>query len=358
MKKIFAMILCLAMIFAMAACGSAPAEEAAPVEEVAPAEETAAVEEPAAVEHDPIVLTMGNTFASGSGSVINDELNKMSDRVSERTNGGLSLDIKGDSLLGSEAEMYESLFMGTLDMALESIAFQSTSHPELVIEDLPYMFATRQNGYDALDGKYGEAINNIISESGEIRNLGFIELGYRHITNNVRPIEKPEDLQGVKIRTTSSDLRRAVFEKLGATTVSMGFGELFSALQQNVVDGQETPLTTIKSSSFNEVQKYLSLTGHFWTNECILINEAKWQSIPQEWRDIMMEEVAVCVAAVRERIQVEDATIADEMAALGMEVNEVDKAPFAEALESLYAEYEENVIGTELMDIYREYSGY
>lgn len=311
-----------------------------------------------AADPKPVTLKIGDTFASGSASVINDELEAWGKRVNERTGGGITVQVMGDSLLGSEAEMFESLFMGSLEMSLQSIAFQSTLHPELIIEDLPYMFATREDGYAALDGEYGAAINKIISESGEIRNLGFIELGFRHVTNNVRPIKTPADMKGLKFRTTSSDLRRAVFETLGAMTVSMGFNELFTALQQNVVDGQETPLTTINSSSLYEVQKYLSLTGHFWTNECLLITEELWQSFPKEWQDIMMEEMAVTVKNVRARIAEEDATLAEAMRQKGMEVNDVDKAAFAEALRPLYEKYEKEVIGKDLMDLYRKYSGY
>jgi tripartite ATP-independent transporter DctP family solute receptor len=307
---------------------------------------------------DPVTLKIGNTFASGSASVINDELEAWGRRVKERTNGGVTIQVMGDSLLGSEAEMFESLFMGSLEMNLQSIAFQSTLHPELIIEDLPYMFAARENGYAALDGEYGAAINRIISESGEIRNLGFIELGFRHVTNNIRPVTRPADIRGLKIRTTSSDLRRAVFETLGAMTISMGFNELFTALQQKVVDGQETPLTTINSSSLYEVQKYLSLTGHFWTNECVLISEQVWQSLPEEWRGIMTEEMSVAVGNVRARIAKEDADLADIMRQKGMLVNEVDKAAFAGALRPLYDKYEKEVIGTALMDLYRQYSGY
>ena len=103
--------------------------------------------------------------------------------MKERTNGGINIEIYADSLLGKETEMYEQLYMGTIDMALETIAFQSTTHPELTIEDLPYMFATREDGYKALDGGYGDKINEIIASDGQIRNLGFMELGYRHMTN-------------------------------------------------------------------------------------------------------------------------------------------------------------------------------
>lgn len=214
---------------------------------------------------EPVTMKLGLSFADSH--LITQELYAMSDAVKERTNGGINIEIYADSLLGKETEMYEQLYMGTIDMALETIAFQSTTHPELTIEDLPYMFATREDGYKALDGGYGDKINEIIASDGQIRNLGFMELGYRHMTNNVRPINTPDDMKGIKFRTTTSDLRLAVFEALGAQPVSMSFSEVFTGLQQNVIDGQESPLSTIDSSSFAEVQKYLSLTGHFWTNE-------------------------------------------------------------------------------------------
>ena len=203
---------------------------------------------------EPVTMKLGLSFADSH--LITQELYAMSDAVKERTNGGINIEIYADSLLGKETEMYEQLYMGTIDMALETIAFQSTTHPELTIEDLPYMFATREDGYKALDGGYGDKINEIIASDGQIRNLGFMELGYRHMTNNVRPINTPDDMKGIKFRTTTSDLRLAVFEALGAQPVSMSFSEVFTGLQQNVIDGQESPLSTIDSSSFAEVQKY------------------------------------------------------------------------------------------------------
>lgn len=308
------------------------------------------------VSADPITMKLGLSFADSH--LITQELYAMSDAVKERTNGGINIEIYADSLLGKETEMYEQLYMGTIDMALETIAFQSTTHPELTIEDLPYMFATREDGYKALDGGYGDKINEIIASDGQIRNLGFMELGYRHMTNNVRPINTPDDMKGIKFRTTTSDLRLAVFEALGAQPVSMSFSEVFTGLQQNVIDGQESPLSTIDSSSFAEVQKYLSLTGHFWTNECLLINEKLWDSLPEEWQTILQEEVDACETRIREKNVQSDEELVAKLESEGMEVNEVDKAAFAEQLQPLYDEWEGKVIGSDLMNAYREYSGY
>ena len=208
------------------------------------------------------------------------------------------------------------------------------------------------------DGGYGDKINEIIASDGQIRNLGFMELGYRHMTNNVRPINTPDDMKGIKFRTTTSDLRLAVFEALGAQPVSMSFSEVFTGLQQNVIDGQESPLSTIDSSSFAEVQKYLSLTGHFWTNECLLINEKLWDSLPEEWQTILQEEVDACETRIREKNIQSDEDLVAKLESEGMEVNEVDKSAFAEKLQPLYDEWEGKVIGSDLMNAYREYSGY
>lgn len=317
--------------------------------------ETTSSNEVVDVDADPVTLKLGLSFADSH--LITQELYEMAEQINTRTSGGVTIEIYADSLLGSETEMYEQLYMGTIDMILETIAFQSTTHPELTVEDLPYMFATSEDGYAALDGEYGAAINEIIAESGEIRNLGYMELGYRHITNNVRPIEKPEDLEGIKIRTTTSDLRLAFFEMLGAQPTSMSFSEVFTGLQQNVIDAQESPLTTIVSSSFAEVQTYLSLTGQFWTNECLLVNEATWSGFPEEWQQIIQEEVNECVTRIREGNAIEEEELIAQLEEDGMQINEVDKSLFREAVLDLYDEYE-SVIGADLMAAYEQYSGY
>jgi tripartite ATP-independent transporter DctP family solute receptor len=305
--------------------------------------------------NEPTTLKLGLTFADKH--MLTQELYKMAENVNKRTEGKIKIEIYADSLLGKEAEMYEQLHMGTIDMALETIAFMSTSHPEFTIEDLPYMFKERKNGYEALDGDYGKKINEIIASDGTIKNLGFMELGYRHMTNNVRPITKPEDMKDIKFRTTTSDLRRAVFEALGAQPISMSFSEVFTGLQQGVIDGQESPLATIASSSFNEVQKYLSLTGHFWTNECLLVNQKKFSSLTEEQQKIIQEEAKAAEKRIREKNVETDKKLVKELQDKGMKVNEVDKAAFVKQLQPLYDEWGKK-IGPELMDAYKKYSGY
>lgn len=358
-KIICELTLSIILAATLVACGGASSgnsttagASAAATETAKPAAEKTAAEKP----EKTLKMKLGLSFADSH--LITDELRVMAQNIKDRTNGGIEIEVFADSLLGSETQMYEQLQMGTLEIALESIAFQSTAHPELTVEDLPYMFATKEDGYAALEGDYGKKINEIIASDGIIRNLGFMELGYRHMTNNLHPIVKPEDVAGIKFRTTTSDLRLAVFESLGAQPISMGWSEVFTALQQKVIDGQETPLSSIYSSSLYEVQKYLSLTGHFWTNECMLINEQLWESLPAEWQQIMQEEAKACEDRIHQRNADEEDNFINELKAKGMEINEVDKAAFKEALEPLYDEWEEKVIGKDLMDAYKKYSGY
>ena len=308
----------------------------------------------ATVSADPITMKLGLSFADSH--LITQELYAMSDAVKERTNGGIR-DLRrlpaGQGDRDVRAAVHGHHRHGPGDHRLPE------HHPPRVDHRGPALHVRHPRGrHKALDGGYGDKINEIIASDGQIRNLGFMELGYRHMTNNVRPINTPDDMKGIKFRTTTSDLRLAVFEALGAQPVSMSFSEVFTGLQQNVIDGQESPLSTIDSSSFAEVQKYLSLTGHFWTNECLLINEKLWDSLPEEWQTILQEEVDACETRIREKNVQSDEELVAKLESEGMEVNEVDKAAFAEQLQPLYDEWEGKVIGSDLMNAYREYSGY
>ena len=336
--KLLTSVCAVAMVFLIAACGG-----------------KSSTSKSGNTSNKPITMKLGLTFADKH--LLTQELHAMSKAIEKRTNGAVKVEIFADSLLGKESEMYEQLHMGTIDMALETIAFQSTTHPEFTIEDLPYMFKTRKDGYNALDGDYGKKINEIIAKEGKIRNLGFMELGYRHMTNNVRPIAAPADMKGIKFRTTTSDLRRAVFEGLSAQPISMSFSEVFTGLQQGVIDGQESPLSTIASSSFNEVQKYLSLTGHFWTNECLLINEKKFKSLAPEQQKIIEEEARAAEKRIREKNEKADTALIKTLESKGMKVNNVDKSAFVKQLAPLYDKYGQK-IGPDLMNAYKKNSGY
>ncbi|MBO6158369.1 MAG: TRAP transporter substrate-binding protein [Firmicutes bacterium] len=354
MKKILAAILAAGMVLGLTACATTAAPAAPAAAPAASAEAAAPAETPA----DLPEVTLKFATVMGSATVQGKELNAMSERIAERTGGKFNVEVHLDGVLGSEAQGYESVDMGTLDMALVAIGTQSSTHPELVVEDLPFMFKTREDAYKAIDGDYGAAINDVIASDGTIRNLGFFEVGQRQITNSKKPIVEPADLEGLTIRVATSDLRLDVFNTLGAQAIAMDWNEVYSALQQGTVDGQECPLSVIDNSSLYDVQKYVSLSGHFWTNNCVLINEDSYQNLPDEYKAILEEEVKNSVANIREQNIKDDETLVETLKEKGMEVNEINKDAFVEKLAPLYDKWEEKVIGSTLMDAFRANSGY
>ena len=341
LKALTSLALATCLMAGLVACGDSSAQQSA-----APGS--------AQTEETPITLTCAITMSEDSVyykdlAFLQEELNKQTDSI--------TLDIQFGGVLGGETEYIEGLQAGTIDAMIVSFSPLSATSPKCGMFEIPYLI----NGFVHLnkvwDSDIGDEIRADLSSVG-IRALGVLDFGYRETTNNVRPINTPDDMKGIKFRTTTSDLRLAVFEALGAQPVSMSFSEVFTGLQQNVIDGQESPLSTIDSSSFAEVQKYLSLTGHFWTNECLLINEKLWDSLPEEWQTILQEEVDACETRIREKNVQSDEELVAKLESEGMEVNEVDKAAFAEQLQPLYDEWEGKVIGSDLMNAYREYSGY
>jgi TRAP-type transport system periplasmic protein len=167
--------------------------------------------------------------------------------------------------------------------------------------------------------------------------LGFGEIGFRNITNNVRPVVTPADLEGLKLRTPGSKTRILAFEMLGATPVTMNIGELYLALQQGTVDGQENPLANIKAFSWHEVQKYLSLSSHVYTPVTLVMNGQRWDSLSDEQKAAVESAARKAVEHSRQFGADADATLLDELGQ-HMEVNEIDLAAFQEASKPIWDE--------------------
>jgi tripartite ATP-independent transporter DctP family solute receptor len=181
--------------------------------------------------------------------------------------------------------------------------------------------------------------------------LAVWENGYRNITNSKRPIKIPADLQGIKLRIPEGKWRLKMFQAYGANPSPMKLSEVFTALQTGVMDGQENPLTQIYSSKFQEVQKYLSLTGHVYTPAYLTYSKAKWDSLPKDVRDILEKTAKETQAYVYATAQKLDDELLTKMKAAGMQVNEVDKNAFIKASKTTYDEFGQEVPGAkELID--------
>lgn len=259
--------------------------------------------------------------------------------LKEKTNGSVELNIISGGALGSENDEINQVTTGALDMALiQGISIFQGLDSRLAVEEVPFLFQNREEAYRAVDGAYGNRVSEILKEKG-IHVIAYWENGFRHFTNNKRAIVTPQDLAGIKFRSAPSEIRLQMFKELGASAIPMAFTELFTGLQQGTVDGQENPLSIISSSKFNEVQKYLSLSGHIWNSSVLIISPGVWDKLNADQKKIMQELSFKYRDSVRKEIAAQDAKIAEELKIKGMQVNDVDKAAFQAAVKNVVKIY-------------------
>jgi tripartite ATP-independent transporter DctP family solute receptor len=275
------------------------------------------------------------------------------EEVKAATEGRIVIEVFPGSQLGNEKDMIEGLSLQTLDGGLIGGGSFQSVEPKFGIEALPYAWPTHQSAYNALDGELGAILLTLLEKQGII-GLSWWENGFRHLTNNVRPIEKPEDLKGLKIRVTPDKMRLDTFKALGASPMPINFGELYTALQQGVVDGQENPYAIIYSNSFFEVQKYLSPTGHIWGSALLCVNSSVWNRLSEQDRATVLKIASKWRDEQRKQTMEQEKEFLAKLGEKGMQIATVDKAAFQGAVQGVWAEYE-NVFGKELMDLVRKY---
>ena len=301
-------------------------------------------------------IMLGHALSEGTPA--SDGINAFAEAVAEKTEGRVSFTIFPNGQLGSETDMLEQMQMNTLGAAGIMCGTMQSLDMRMAIEDLPYMWKDIDHARAAFDGEFGDYLAEIMRGQG-MEQIAYVEWGYRHITNNKKPIVEPADLEGMKIRVAQTQLRVDAFETLGALPTVLSFNELYGALQQGTVDAQENPLANIVAANFNEVQKYLSLTGHFYNTVMLVIDSDIWAGISEADQAVILEEAAKMEASVREANSANEAGYIETLKERGMEVNDdVDTAAFREAMLPVYDKWESEVFGTEMMDIYRAASGW
>ncbi len=261
------------------------------------------------------------------------------ERAVGESGADVNVNVYTGGTLGTQRQLQEQVVLGTIE-AIATASDIVELAPQFSIFDLPFMFSDSDHAHRAMDGALGEALNEALVEAQGVRVIAFGELGFRHITNSRQPIEAPDDLRGLKIRVPSNQLRIDAFTALGAAPTPIPYSELYSALQQGVVDGQENPLPTIGELSLWEVQDYVSLTYHVYTPGYILVNEDWWQGLDDETRSVLEE--AGKAAAVAQRARIAEATAAMQARAEegGMSFNSPDLEPFVEQTRSVWQSFE------------------
>jgi len=215
-------------------------------------------------------LTLGHGAAPGNPRTVAAE--KFAQLVKEKTAGRVQINVAGAETLGSDSAMLTSLRTGALDFTANSQGATSAIVPELSALGLPFLFENTDKAVAVLNGPVGAALNKRFEAVGVVP-LDWWDNGIRHLTNSKRKVAAPSDLAGMKIRTPADPMTIDIFKALGAGTEQIAFGELYIALQQGVVDGQENPLANIESSKLHEVNKYVSLTAHKWESTPFLMSK-------------------------------------------------------------------------------------
>jgi tripartite ATP-independent transporter DctP family solute receptor len=271
------------------------------------------------------------------------------EQVEKNTDGRVQVTVYHSGQLGGERQLIEALTIGGVDFTVAGAGMFAAYAPALELIEMPYVFPDYETAHRVIDGPIGQKLTAPLIERG-IRVLAFWENGFRHITNNVRPINGPADLKGIKIRTNKSKMRMETFSAFGASPVPIDFPELYMALSQGVVDGQENPLSNIYPSKFYEVQKYLSMTGHVYGALPMAVSERAWNKLPADLQEGIRKAAIEAGAYHRALIQEEDNSLLEALKEEGMIVNVPPSLkPFQEIALQIWATKEAE-FGKELVE--------
>jgi tripartite ATP-independent transporter DctP family solute receptor len=292
-------------------------------------------------------LKFGHVGAPGSLFAVSAE--EFAKRANDKLAGKAKVVVFGSSQLGKDKELLQKLKLGTVDFALPSTVM-STVTDEFGLFEMPYLVKDRSH----MNRIEKEIFWSKLAPAAEAKGYKIIavwENGFRHITNNLRPVNTPEDLEGIKLRTPKGAWRVKMFKSYGANPTPMSFSEVFTALQTGVIDGQENPFAQIYSAKFQEVQKYLSLTGHVYTPAYVAVGKKKWESLPEDVRAALETTAVETQAFVYETAMAMETDLLQKLKDGGIQVNQADKAAFIGASKGIYDEFASGVPGgAEMVD--------
>ena len=247
------------------------------------------------------------------------------------------------SALGGEREMIEAVQIGTLDLVNTSTGPVGNFVPEVKIVDIPFLFRDYDHARKVMDGPIGQDILTKFPSKGIVA-LAWTENGFRHMTNNKRDIVKPADASGLKMRTMENKVHMDGYRTFGIQPTPMAFPELYGALQQGTVDGQENPIPVILSSKFAQVQKHLSLTGHVYSPALLLMSPKTWAKVSEADKKVFLEAAKKGGIAQRKKVNDDENSGIAQLEKDGMKVvKNVDGNAFREALKPAYANYAKEV---------------
>ena len=285
-------------------------------------------------------MTMRNSISVAQNSHQGEAIDTLAREVEKRSNGRIKIQNFYSGSLGGERESIEAVQLGTQELATSSTGPVPNFVPEARILDVPFLFRDKAHARAVLDGPIGDELLTKFESKG-FKALAWGENGVRHMTNSKRPVNAPDDLKGLKMRTMENPVHVAAYKSLGIVTTPMAFPEVFTALQQGTVDGQENPLSVIMAANFDQVQKHLTLTGHVYSPVVILMNKGVWDKLSAGDKQIFLDSAKEAVKANRARVDKDDANGVAELRRKGMNIVEnVDKSRFIATMGPAMAEFE------------------
>jgi tripartite ATP-independent transporter DctP family solute receptor len=268
-------------------------------------------------------------------------LYKFGEIVEKETNGSIKVEVYPDGQLGGDLEVFEGLKMGSIQGSTMSTGPIASFAPRFNVLDLPFLFKDRETAYKVLDGEIGQELMKDLEGTGVI-GINYWENGFRHLTNNVKEVKSVDDIKGLKIRTLENKLHIDLWKELGANPVPMAFTELFTALEQGVVDGQENPVGNVAANKMYEVQKYITKTGHVYNASPFLISEKFWKTLSSEEQEIIKKAAEEAKEYQRQLNAEEDEKLFKEIEKEGMVVTELtdeQKQAFIDKVQPIYKKY-------------------
>lgn len=298
-----------------------------------------------------VKLSLG--FIGGAQAPEAIAMRQFAEEIATKTEGRIEVDLQGGGALGGDREVIESVQVGTVDMAIPSTSVVVNFAPEFALFDIPFLFRDFDHADAVLSGPIGKEMLEGLPEKGLV-GLAFGGMGFRQLTNNTKAVKTASDVEGLKIRTQQNELHIAVWKELGVLPTPMAIPEVYTALQQGVVDGQENPVGAIINNRFGEVQKYLSMTDHAFTPLVLLISPTAYEALSDKDKQIFVEAAQNAMKRNRQEVEAVLTTGLDTLREQGVEViTDVDKASFASQVAGLYETFAEQ-FGSERLDAIKE----
>lgn len=259
---------------------------------------------------------------------------KFADLIAEKSGGKIKVKVFAGGVLGGDQQTVSALQGGTIEMTALNSGILGSHVKEMAIYDFPFLFANSQEVDTVVDGPFGQGLHKKLEEKG-IVGLGYWELGFRNITNGVRPINKVEDIAGLKLRVIPNPINLDWVKALGANPVPLAWPEVYTALEQKAIDGQENPVTVIQANKLNEVQKHLALTNHVYNPQSIIISKKVWDTFSADEKKAFQDAANEAIAHQRKVSREQTATALDALKKSGMQVTELPAEEVAKLREKM-----------------------